>query len=72
MIHEPSSAAPKKAVFLTVELQPDMALALAQFCKRVCWAEIRGCSVDDDEAYEIRDSLGRIREALQLRGYAPR
>jgi hypothetical protein len=49
-----------------------MALALAQFCKRVCWAEIRGCSVDDDEAYEIRDSLGRIREALQLRGYAPR
>jgi hypothetical protein len=79
MIHEPSSAAPKKEqsgrvvpVMLDIELRPDLALALAQFCKRVCWSDIRGCAVDDDEAYEMRDAIARVQDALQRHGYAPR
>ncbi len=48
------------------------ALALAQFVKRVCWAEIRQNAVDDAEGYEIRDALGRIGSMLAEGGYDPR
>lgn len=48
------------------------ALALAQFVKRVGWSEIRQNAVDDAEAYEIRDALGRIALMLAEGGYEPR
>lgn len=48
------------------------ALAMAQFVKRVGWSEIRQNAVDDDEAYQIRDALGRVSLALAERGYEPR
>ena len=55
-----------------VELEPAQALALAQFVKRVGWAEIRQNAVDDDEAYVMRDALGFLAHALREVGYAPR
>ena len=55
-----------------MELEPAQALALAQFVKRVGWAEIRQNAVDDDEAYVIRDALGFLAHALREVGYAPR
>lgn len=62
-----------KVVSFYVELsEPALALALAQFVKRVGWSEIRQNAVDDDEAYEIRDALAGVEEALQRAGYAPR
>jgi hypothetical protein len=48
------------------------ALALAQFVKRVGWSEMRQNAVDDDEAYQIRDALGRIALTLAEGGYEPR
>jgi hypothetical protein len=59
-------------VEVMMELEPAQALALAQFVKRVGWAEIRQNAVDDDEAYVIRDALGFLAHALREVGYAPR
>ena len=59
-------------VEVMMELEPAQALALAQFVKRVGWAEIRQNAVDDDEAYVIRDALGFLAYALREVGYAPR
>ena len=53
-------------------LDASEALALAQFVKRVYWAEIRQNAVDDAEGYEIRDALGRIGLMLAEGGYDPR
>jgi hypothetical protein len=53
-------------------LDDSEALALAQFVKRVGWSEIRQNAVDDAEAYEIRDALGRIALTLAEGGYEPR
>lgn len=57
-----------------VELELDYlhAQALAQLVKRLGWSDIRGCAVDDDEAYLIRAAVGRLQEALANAGYAPR
>lgn len=59
---------------VTVELQltDDQALALAQFVKRVTWAEMRACAVDDEEAYVIRAAVDLVARALADKGYAPR
>ena len=59
-------------ITVLVELEPAQALALAQFVKRVGWAEIRQNAVDDDEAYVMRDALGFLAHALREAGYAPR
>ena len=61
-----------KTVTVTVELDENEALALAQFCKRVGWSDCRGCSASDDEAYEQVAAIGKVRCALGNEGYAPR
>jgi hypothetical protein len=48
------------------------AMALAQLVKRLSWAEMRACAVSDAEAYEIRDSVGKLQRMLAEAGYAPR
>ncbi|WP_418889072.1 MULTISPECIES: DUF7706 family protein [Photorhabdus] len=48
------------------------ALALAQLVKRLNWAEIRACAVNDEEAYQIKDAISKLQSALAYRGYAPR
>ena len=60
--------------FVTVQLSlpPDQALALAQFVKRCGWSDMRTHSLDDDEAYRMRDAIDKLRGALASAGYAPR
>jgi hypothetical protein len=62
----------KKAVTFTVQIDDQLALALAQFIKRVSWSEMRQNAVDDAEAYDMRDGLDQVRKALQEAGYDPR
>jgi hypothetical protein len=53
-------------------LPESQAEALAEFCKRVGWSEMRDCAVDDAEAYEIRAAIDGLRAALADAGFAPR
>ncbi|KAA1179739.1 DUF7706 family protein [Photorhabdus heterorhabditis] len=55
-----------------IQLTHIEALALAQLVKRLCWAEIRACAVNDEEAYQIKDAVGKLQSALAYRGYSPR
>ncbi len=55
-----------------LELEDERAWALAQFVKRVGWSEMRGCAVNDAEAYSIRAALDQLAHALREAGYAPR
>jgi len=70
----PEDACPSEPVRveLRVELDDATAWALAQFVKRVCWSDMRGCAVDDSEAYQIRAGVDAVRAALARIGYAPR
>jgi hypothetical protein len=62
----------KKAVTFTVQIDDQLAQALAQFIKRLSWSEMRQNAVDDAEAYDMRDGLDQVRKALQEVGYDPR
>lgn len=62
----------KKAVTFTVQIDDQLAQALAQFIKRVSWSEIRQNAKGDDEADDMRDGLDQVRKALQEAGYDPR
>lgn len=62
----------EKTVVVDFEIGSAGAWALAEFCKRVGWDELRGCAVDDEEAYEMRDAVGRLQKALADAGFAPR
>lgn len=59
-------------ITVTTELSDSQAMALAQFVKRVGWSEMRGCAVDDEEAYEIRAALEQLRRSLVEAGLSPR
>ncbi|MGM3216538.1 DUF7706 family protein [Pseudomonas sp. PhalM4] len=54
------------------ELSHGETMALAQLFKRLHWSEFRGCAIDDDEAYKIRATVGKLQDALARGGYAPR
>lgn len=62
----------QKMVTFTVQINEELAEALAQFVKRVGFSEFRQNAVDDVEAYTMRDALDQVRKALQEVGYAPR
>jgi hypothetical protein len=59
-------------VTLTVELNEELANALAQLVTRVGFSEMRSNAVDDFEAYLIRDSIDRVRMGLANAGFSPR
>jgi len=61
-----------KMVNISIELDEEQAFALAQFVKRVGYAEMRSNAVDDQEAYLIRDAIDRVRIGLTNAGFAPR
>ena len=62
----------QKMVTFTVELDPEQAEALAQFAKRASVSDFKQKAVDDVEAYNMWDSIGKISKALEEAGYAPR
>ncbi|MBV6322143.1 hypothetical protein [Duganella violaceipulchra] len=62
----------KMTLNLNVRVTPAEAMALAQFVKRVGWTEFIANAVDEDEAYDIRDAIYALQDALAEEGYAPR
>lgn len=59
-------------VIIEVELPDDLALALAQFLKRVGYNDYLELAVDKQQAYEMVDAGEKVRAALADKGYAPR
>jgi len=59
-------------VRLEVELTDDQAWNLAQFVKRVGFADVRTNAVDQDEAYAMLEAIDVLAKALRAAGYAPR
>ena len=57
---------------LELDVNETQAMALAQFVKRVGWSEIRVNAESDDDAYNMRDAISRLQDALADAGYAPR
>lgn len=60
------------ALPIMLRLPDDEALALAQFCKRICWSDMRGLAIDDDETYVMRSAIDKLQRALADFGFAPR
>lgn len=48
------------------------ALALAQFVKRVGFAEFEQNAANEEEAYLMRDGVSKVQDALSEVGYNPR
>ncbi len=63
-----------EAMSLAVMLTVEQAGALAQFTKRVGHSDCERLATRhaEGEAYEMRDALDRIRDALAAAGFAPR
>ena len=59
-------------VVVTLDLPPLQARALAQLVKRIGWTELRQNAQDDEEAYDMRNAVQELQNALALAGYAPR
>lgn len=61
-----------KTIQITVVLTETEAWEYAQFLKRVCFSDYRGCATSDAEAQHMMDAGEHIRRALADQGYAPR
>lgn len=61
-----------KKIQITVELSREEAWALALFAKRTHFGTFRALSVNEEEAYEMRDSLCKVWSVLEKNGIAPR
>ncbi|HBM2881081.1 TPA: hypothetical protein LVL09_004903 [Klebsiella oxytoca] len=55
-----------------LQLTDEEAMALAQLVKRLTWTDMRGCAVDDSEAYVISDAVAKLQKSLAEAGFAPR
>jgi predicted ATPase len=62
----------KDSVILQLELTDEQALALAQLCKRLSWAEYRQNAASESEAYTMRTAVTLLRDELAYKGFAPR
>lgn len=59
-------------VNVSVYLDDDEALALAQLVKRLSWNEMRQNAVSEDETYLMRSALAKLMTGLSEAGYSPR
>lgn len=59
-------------VNVSVYLDDDEALALAQLVKRLGWNEMRQNAVSEDETYLMRSALAKLMTGLYEAGYSPR
>lgn len=57
---------------IEVELPDELALALAEFLKRVGYEDYRPLAVDQQQAYAMQGAGEKVRAALADKGYAPR
>jgi len=67
-----NNALPNEVTIPAVTMSKAEALAYAQFLKRVCFSDYRGCAVDNDEAYRMVYAGEKIRAAFAETGFAPR
>ena len=54
------------------ELDQAQTWAFAQLLKRLSWAELRACAIDDAEAYDAREAVAKLQRAFAEAGIAPR
>ena len=59
-------------VDITASLPAPQAWALAEFCKRVGWQELRQNAANEGEAYDMRAALANLQTALAEAGFNPR
>lgn len=57
---------------ITLTLDDDEALALAQMCRRIIYEEIRRMSGSETEHWQMDSAISKLRRALAEAGYAPR
>lgn len=62
----------QKHIIVTLNLSPLQAQALAQLVKRIGWTELRQNAQDDEEAYDMRNAVQELQNALGEAGYNPR
>jgi hypothetical protein len=61
-----------RGIEINLNLAEDEADALAEMAKRICWADIKALSADDQEATAMLDGIRTLRQALAASGFAPR
>jgi hypothetical protein len=61
-----------KTIEINVTLTDAQAWEFAQFLKRVCLSDYRGCATSEAEAYHMVNAGEQIRLALATQGYVPR
>ena len=61
-----------KTVEINIIFTDMQAWDYAQFLKRVCFSDYRGCATNEAEAYHMLHAGERVRDALAAQGYAPR
>lgn len=59
-------------VTLTLELDTEVAWALAQFCKRTAHSDCAEISTSENEAYLMMDGLNAVMRELTKSGISPR
>lgn len=59
-------------VTLTLELDTEVAWALAQFCKRTSYQDCAERSTSEDEAYLMMDGVNAVMRGLAESGINPR
>ncbi|OJM44433.1 hypothetical protein BK294_22040 [Escherichia coli] len=57
---------------LSLQLDENETMALAQLVKRLSWSDLRGCAVSDEEAWVMKSTIEKLQQALREEGYAPR
>jgi len=57
---------------LSLQLDENETMALAQLVKRLSWSDLRGCAVSDEEAWVMKGAIEKLQQALREEGYAPR
>ncbi|EPB5652997.1 hypothetical protein ACRQKW_004703 [Citrobacter braakii] len=61
-----------KVITVTLELHPNVACALAQFCKRTTHNDCAERSTSEDEAYLMMDGVNAVMRVLDEAGINPR
>lgn len=57
---------------LSLQLDENETMALAQLVKRLSWSDLRGCAVVTEEARVMKSAIEKLQQALREEGYAPR
>lgn len=60
----------KHSIYL--ELDHNLAWALAQLVKRISYSDCRSLAVDDRETQQMIEAINQLQRALAEAGYAPR